>query len=104
MGFRKKTTDQIVTVEGLVHRVLSDDVIGSQHQRFILKLPSGETLLVAHNLDIAPRIVGLETDSLIAVKGEYEWNELGGLIHWTHKSEDDGHEAGWVRYRDYIYD
>ena len=104
MGFRKKTSGLIVIVEGRVQRVLSDNLIGSRHQRFILRVSTGETLLIAHNIDIAPRIEDLEVESEITVKGEYEWNELGGLIHWTHTSEDDQHEPGWILYRGITYD
>lgn len=42
--------------EGVVDRALSDDNDGSRHQRFILRLASGQTLLIAHNIDISLRI------------------------------------------------
>ena len=42
--------------EGTVIRVLSDDLVGSRHQRVIVELASGQTLLISHNIDIAPRI------------------------------------------------
>ncbi|WP_240920013.1 DUF3465 domain-containing protein [Paraglaciecola sp. 20A4] len=42
-----------VQVNGTVVR---DDNSGSQHQEFILKLSSGQTILIAHNIDLAPRI------------------------------------------------
>ena len=35
---------------------LPDDNKGTRHQRFILKLSSGQTLLVAHNIDLADKI------------------------------------------------
>ncbi|QOY51204.1 DUF3465 domain-containing protein [Candidatus Sulfurimonas baltica] len=40
---------------GDVIRVLSDDNTGSRHQRFIIRLSSGQTLLIAHNIDLAPK-------------------------------------------------
>jgi Protein of unknown function (DUF3465). len=50
---------------------LPDDEQGSRHQRFILRLASGRTLLVAHNIDLAPRIDGLQVGDQVAFSGEY---------------------------------
>ena len=44
---------------GVVTSILSDDLDGSRHQRFIIELKSKQTLLIAHNIDLAPRIDGL---------------------------------------------
>lgn len=41
---------------GKVVRILNDDNQGSRHQKFILKLTSGNTILISHNIDLAPRI------------------------------------------------
>jgi hypothetical protein len=41
---------------GRVKKILPLDNNGSRHQKFILQLPSGKTLLVAHNIDLAPEI------------------------------------------------
>jgi hypothetical protein len=68
---------------GVVERTLSDDNDGSRHQRFILRLASGQTLLVAHNIDLAPRVANLRTGDTVEFSGEYEWNEKGGVVHWT---------------------
>src|SRR5258705_13333772 len=67
-----------VTGEGVVTRVLSDDVDGSRHQRFIVRLESGQTLLVAHNIDLAPRLTSLESGDSVQFNGVYEWNSKGG--------------------------
>ena len=77
-------------------RVLADDLNAPQHQRFILQLASGQTLLIIHNIDIAPRIDGLEVGDSIRFSGEYVWNEKGGVIHWTHHDLQGRHVAGWV--------
>jgi hypothetical protein len=82
--------------EGTVIRVLPDDVNGPRHQRFIVQLESGQTLLVTHNIDIAPRIDGLEAGHSVRFYGEYVWNEKGGVVHWTHHDPRGGHVAGWV--------
>jgi hypothetical protein len=81
-----------------VSRVLPDDLNGRRHQRFVLRLASGRTLLVAHNIDIAPRIQGLMEGDSVRFKGEYVWNEEGGVIHWTHHDPQGRHVAGWVKH------
>lgn len=92
-----------VTGSGRVDRVLSDDVNGGRHQRFVLELDSGQTLLIAHNIDVAPRIPSLREGEAIEFNGVYEWNDEGGVIHWTHHDPDGGHEAGWLKYGGNIY-
>ena len=60
------------------------------------------TVLVAHNIDLAPR-VPLKTKEDIEIFGQYEWNEKGGVIHWTHRDPQGTHAAGWIKYRDHVY-
>jgi hypothetical protein len=35
----------------------------------------------------------------VQVRGVYEWNHLGGLVHWTHRDPLGVEEGGWVRHR-----
>jgi len=85
-----------------VRRLLSDDNDGSRHQRFILQLRSQTTLLIAHNLDLAVRVpVGM--GDRVRFRGMYEWNELGGLVHWTHRDPHGIEDGGWIRYRNKTY-
>jgi hypothetical protein len=90
---------QQVMATGRVVRVLSDDNEGSRHQRFILELGSGQTLLVAHNIDLAPRIPMLDTGDTVRFFGEYEENSRGGVIHWTHHDPRGRHPDGWLEHR-----
>ncbi len=83
---------------GTVVRLLEDDEDGGRHQRFILRLASGQTLLIAHNIDLAPRIRGLRVRDSVAFFGVYEWNEEGGTIHWTHKDPAGEHTDGWLEH------
>ena len=39
--------------QGRISRVLRDDNEGSRHQKFILELDDGHTVLIAHNIDLA---------------------------------------------------
>lgn len=89
---------QQVQGSGTVVRTLSDDNDGDRHQRFILELSSGRTLLVAHNIDLAPRISSLRTGDTVAFYGEYETNAQGGVIHWTHHDPQGRHVAGWLEH------
>ena len=94
-----------VTVDaaGVVSRVLPDDREGERHQRFIVRLPSGTTVLIAHNIDIAPRIEGLRAGAPIAFEGEYVWNAQGGVVHWTHHDPSGRHQSGFVKYNGRLY-
>ena len=95
-AFRNGRSDLIVDGVGRVERLLSDDLEGSRHQRFILRLESGQTLLVSHNIDVAPRINTLQVGDEVRFRGEYEWNERGGILHWTHDDPKDWHADGWL--------
>lgn len=95
-AFANHDSGIIVTVKGTITGLLSDDTTGEKHQRFIVKLSNNQTLLITHNIDIAPRVVGIEVGSEVYVRGEYIWNSQGGLVHWTHHDPDGMHENGWV--------
>lgn len=82
--------------QGTVSKLLTDDTDGARHQRFIVRLDSGQTLLLTHNIDIAPRVGGLRVGDVVSFRGEYEWNAEGGVIHWTHHDPTGDHPAGWI--------
>ena len=94
---------QQVQGKGIVIRLLSDDNDGSRHQRFIVRLKTGQTLLVAHNIDIAPRVSSLRKGDTVAFNGEYEWNDKGGVIHWTHRDPQRRHVSGWIEHNGRVY-
>ncbi len=101
--YDQKQHDQQIYIKGTVLSILSDDNEGSKHQRFILKLNSNQTILVAHNIDLADRIADLSIGDDVQVHGEYEWNEKGGVIHWTHHDPQGRHIDGWIKHHDQIY-
>jgi hypothetical protein len=86
-----------VTADGTVIRQLPDSTGPSAaHERFIIRLRSGGlTLLIDHNLAIAPRVPVRAGDHVI-VHGEYIWNAQGGLIHFTHHDPQGRHEGGYI--------
>lgn len=87
---------------GVVIKRLTDDLEGDQHQRFILKLNCDQTLLIVHNIDLVDR-VPLHEGDLVEFKGEYEFNDRGGLVHWTHRDPNRKHEAGWIKHAGKLY-
>jgi hypothetical protein len=97
--FEEEISGEQVLLKAKIKDVLIDDNKGSKHQRFILELNSKQTVLVAHNIDLAPRITGLRVGELVEVYGEYEWNSKGGVVHWTHHDPDGVHVAGWIDYQ-----
>jgi hypothetical protein len=98
--FETQQDNTYVTGTGIVERILSDDTEGNRHQRFILRLASGQTLLVAHNIDIAPRVEPLAAGDMVHFAGVYEFNEEGGVIHWTHHDPAGRHRGGYLRVGD----
>lgn len=100
--FQNRVSGKMVQFQGTVKKVLSDDNDGSRHQRFIVALASSHTVLVAHNIDLAPR-VPLKTHQQIKIFGQYEWNNKGGVVHWTHTDPAGKHAAGWIEYQGRIY-
>jgi hypothetical protein len=89
---------------GTVVRILSDDNKGSRHQKFILKLSSGQTILIAHNIDLAPRINSISNGDQVQFYGEYEWNKKGGVVHWTHQDPKGRHIGGWLKHNGRTYE
>ncbi len=102
-AIKNKRSDVQVQGVGQVIRILPDDNEGSRHQKFIIKHHSGETLLIAHNIDLAMRIDTLKKGDIVEFNGEYEWNTKGGVIHWTHHDPKGRHEDGWLKHKNKIY-
>ena len=82
---------------GVVERILRDDTKVPRHQRFVVRTYGDHTLLIIHNIDLAPRVPVKKGDR-VGFRGEYVWNEQGGVIHFTHRKgrgrDRDG--GGWI--------
>ncbi|HUR96371.1 MAG TPA: DUF3465 domain-containing protein [Gemmatimonadales bacterium] len=101
-AFRARRSDVVVEGGGRVVRVLADDREGSRHERFLIRVDGGLSVLVAHNIDLAPRVPVAPGDS-VELRGEYAWNAKGGVVHWTHRDPDGRHEPGWIRHAGRLY-
>lgn len=92
---RQQRSGQMVTTQAKVDRLLPDDNYGSRHQRFLIRDTNDDSVLIAHNIDIAERLPLSEGDS-IRLRGQFEWNEKGGVLHWTHHAPRGDHPGGWI--------
>jgi Protein of unknown function (DUF3465) len=91
-----RANGRMIAVQATVQRLLADDRQGSPHQRFVVRTASGQTLLVTHNVALAPRLDGLRPGDTVSIFGEYIWNIQGGLLHWTHRDPGGQHAAGFI--------
>jgi hypothetical protein len=88
---------------GIVTRILSDDKEGIRHQRFTVRLGSGQSILIAHNIDLAQRVTNLAKGDTVEFSGEYEWDPKGGVIHWTHRDPEGRHKSGWLKHNGQMF-
>ena len=89
-----------LTVAARVAEVLPDSFGRYQHQRFLMRCPSGQQILIVNDVTVGQR-VPVKTGDRVAAHGEYIWNRQGGLIHFTHDSA--GAEQGWILRGDRVY-
>lgn len=89
--------------EGTIIKVLPDDTNPPRHQRILIKIDDNRTLLIAHNIDLAPRVEAPQKGDSISFYGEYIDNDQGGLIHWTHHNPDGG-RGGYLLHNSYRYE
>lgn len=102
-AYDRRQSNVQVQGSGRVKAILRDDNDGSRHQKFILVLKNGLSILVAHNIDLAPKISNLNKGDIVEFYGEYEYNPKGGVLHWTHHDSQGRHESGWLKHDGQIY-
>lgn len=88
---------------GEVIKLLSDDNKGSRHQRFLVQVNSSQTILIAHNIDLAKPVSHVKIGDEIEFHGEYEWNKKGGILHWTHHDPSGKKAGGWIKHKNQLY-
>lgn len=102
-AFTNQQSNIQVQGQGSVVKLLRDDLQGAKHQKFIVRVAPKLTILISHNIDLAPRVNSLSTGGEISFNGEYEWNQKGGVVHWTHHDPQKRHPDGWLKYKGKIY-
>ncbi len=98
--FARRQSDTIVEAAGTIVKILPDDLYdedgSGQHQQFLVDMPGDVTVKIAHNLKFGH--VPVREGDRVRFKGEYEWNDRGGCIHWTHHDPKKWREDGWIEY------
>jgi len=102
-AYKSRASHLHIGGQGTVVKLLPDDNNGSRHQKFIVRLNSGMTLLLAHNIDLAPRVASLNEGDSVNFYGQYEWNQKGGVMHWTHADPNGLRAAGWIEHKGQKY-
>lgn len=102
-AFDNKKSNLWLAGSGDIVKILPDDNKGSRHQRFLIKVNPTQTILIAHNIDLADRVANLQLGDMIQFYGEYEWNEKGGVVHWTHHDPAGEKSGGWIKHNNITY-
>ena len=102
-AYKNKKSDIFVEGSGVVKKLLADDNKGSRHQKFLVSISPEQTLLFAHNIDLAPRLENLQIGDELTFKGEYVYNPKGGVMHWTHHDPDGNQQGGWIKHNGKTY-
>lgn len=104
--FAKRQGDTWVEASGTIKRVLDDDndAQGGKHQRWILRLDGAapraapHEILIAHEFEAAGRVPVKEGER-VWFRGEYEWTDKGGTVHFTHAPKFKRKEpGGWIEH------
>lgn len=103
-AFQRKQSHVWVEGDGEVVKLLPDDNQGARHQKFLVRINAAQTLLFAHNIDLAPRVADLKVGDDIAFRGEYVFNPKGGVVHWTHRDPRGQQEGGWIKHQGKSYE
>lgn len=103
-AFETGQSDFWVQSQGRVIKVLKDDNDGARHQRFLLRLSNGHSILIAHNIDVAAKVPQLKTGDTVRFYGEYQWNNKGGVVHWTHRDASGRKNGGWLEHNGRRYE
>jgi hypothetical protein len=102
-AYQAKKSDVFIEDQGTVAKLLPDDNKGARHQKFLVKINSGQTLLFAHNIDLAARIDNIKVGDTVIFRGEYVYNPKGGVIHWTHHDPKNQIAGGWIKHENQEY-
>ncbi len=96
-----------VTARGVIARDLGTRAgVSAAHEGFLLHLAGasgrGLTVRVEANVDFTGPMPIAAGESVI-VRGEYEFDARGGVIHWTHRDPRGRHPGGYIEIQNKRY-
>lgn len=92
-------------VEGrgmVVIRTLADDTNGLRHQKWVVQLSNGSSMMAVYNLDMCER-VALKVGDHVAMGGQFVWTNQGALLHWLHYDPRKTRPDGYVEVNGKVY-
>ena len=98
-AFKAQQSERQVQGCGTIIKALPDDNKGSRHQKILIELDGirpRQSILLVHNIDLAPRVAKVTKGTALKFYGEYVYNDKGGLVHWTHHDPAARHQGGWI--------
>ena len=102
-AFYDRQSDLMVEVTGTVFQMASQNASNAGYQEFRMKLPSGQLLTIVHENKKGQRLP-LEANDTVTVRGQYYWNELGGIIKGTQRDKSMERMHGWIEHEGVRYD
>jgi hypothetical protein len=91
-------SNQEVITQGTVVNVLGErGGPYGEHEGFLLKLDGDCDLMLRVETNVSiTGFVPIRRGEKVIVKGEYEYDPMGGVLHWTHHDPAGRHVAGYV--------
>ena len=84
-------------VSGTVVRIVVDDRSEPNTQQFFIRLQNGQTVLVVHDLKGGAR-VPVAIEDQVTIRGEYIWNETGGILQNTERDLSPQRRHGFIEH------
>lgn len=88
---------------GQVVMLIVPEASSSGCQKFVIKLATGDLVLVNHNIEKAPPVEDLKLGDTVAFAGEYTTGLNGDEVTKTYADPTGAGQAGWIRHNGRVY-
>lgn len=94
-AFHEQQSGLMVEVDGSVVRILETHADSERFQEFVIRIVSGQTVLIVNDTAKADPIP-LSVGDGVTARGEYKWTENGGTIRFTYRDSSRQRRHGWI--------